>query len=122
MLNESSETPRLFPVMNGDACAAFLINLGARGVEAFDQDEKSLGVFPDLVSAATAVETVTRKSVGPSSYSRGSRFELRLPDNRLRCSCCGHLVSAHAFDVIEPGFIRAVCAHCCADLLTIEMR
>ena len=122
MLNESSETPRLFPVMNGSACAGFLINLRARGVEAFDQNEKPLGIFPDLVSAAAAVETVTRKSVGPSSYSRGARFELRLPDNRLRCSCCGRQVSAYAFDVIESGFIRAVCTHCHEDLLTIEMR
>ena len=121
-MSESTETPRLFPVMNGDACAGFLINLGARGVEAFDQDEKLLGVFPDLASAAAAVETVTRKSVGPSSYSRGLHFELRLPGNRLRCGCCGYRVSAHAFDVVEPSFIRAVCTHCHEDLLTIEMR
>jgi len=57
-----------------------------------------------------------------SSYSRGSHFELQLPGNRLRCGCCGRQVSAHAFDVVEPGFIRAVCTHCCADLITIEMR
>jgi hypothetical protein len=49
-------TPRLIPVMNGGACAGFLINLGPRGVEAFDKDEKSLGVFPDAISAATAVK------------------------------------------------------------------
>jgi hypothetical protein len=122
MLSESTETPCLFPVINGSTCVGFIINLGARGVEAFDQDEKSLGVFPDLVSAAAAVEMVTRKSVRPSSYSHGLHFELRLPGNRLRCNCCGHTVSAHAFDAIEPSFIRAVCTHCCADLLTIEMR
>ena len=53
---ESAETPRLVPIMNGDACAGFLINLGPRGVEAFDKDEKSLGVFPDAPSAATTVK------------------------------------------------------------------
>ncbi|HVI65237.1 MAG TPA: hypothetical protein VM910_22040 [Bradyrhizobium sp.] len=53
--------PRLVRVMNGGACAGFLINLGPRGVEAFDKDEKSLGVFPDAISAVTAVE----KSVAP---------------------------------------------------------
>ena len=68
-----------------------------------------------------SIET-PRKSAGASSYSRGSHFELRLPDNRLRCSCCGRQVSAYAFDVVEPGFIRAVCTHCHEDLLTIEMR
>jgi hypothetical protein len=48
--------PRLVRVMSGGACAGFLMNLGVRGVEAFDADEKSLGVFPDVISAATAVE------------------------------------------------------------------
>jgi hypothetical protein len=54
-----AETPRLVPVMNGDACAGFLISLGARGIEAFDKDEKSLGVFPDAIGAATAVKRST---------------------------------------------------------------
>ena len=49
-----AETSRLVPVMNGDACAGFLISLGSRGTEAFDKDEKSLGVFPDAISAASA--------------------------------------------------------------------
>ena len=41
-----AETPRLVPVINGGACAGFLVNRGVCGVEAFDKDEKSLGVFP----------------------------------------------------------------------------
>jgi hypothetical protein len=49
--------------MSGGACAGFLMNLGVRGVEAFDKDEKSLGVFPDVISAATAVE----KSAAPDA-------------------------------------------------------
>jgi len=64
----------------------------------------------------------SRLTAGPSSYSRGSHFELHLPGNRLRCGCCGYRVSAYAFDVIEPGLIRAVCTHCHEDLITIEMR
>src|SRR5262249_59038339 len=110
MSNENTETPRLASIMNDGACAGFLINLGARGVEAFDKDEKSLGVFPDAISAATAVlHPITRKSAGGSSYSRGSHFELQLPNKRLRCGCCGRQVSAHAFGIVEPGVIRARC-------------
>jgi len=55
-MSESTETPRLVSVMNGDACAGFLISLGPRGVEAFDATERCLGTFPDARSAATAVE------------------------------------------------------------------
>ena len=66
MSSESTETPRLIPVMDGSACAGFLIGLGPRGVEAFDQDEKPLGVFPDAISAATAV----KKSVAPGAAKR----------------------------------------------------
>src|SRR5262245_64657018 len=58
-----ASTPRMAPVVNGGACAGFLLNLGQRGVEAFDKDENSLGVFPDAPSAATAV----RSSVVPAS-------------------------------------------------------
>jgi len=67
-------------------------------------------------------KTAATKAAEPASYSRGPHFELRLPGNRLRCRCCGHTVSAYAFDVIEPGFIRAVCTHCCEELITIEIR
>jgi hypothetical protein len=52
----SADTPRLIPVVNGGACAGFLISLGPRGIEAFDKNERSLGVFPNAISAATAVE------------------------------------------------------------------
>ena len=56
MASESIETPRLVSVMNGSACAGFLISLGPRGVEAFDANEKSLGIFPDALSATAAIE------------------------------------------------------------------
>ena len=41
---------RVVSVMDGTACAGFLINRGARGVEAFNAAEKSLGIFPDARS------------------------------------------------------------------------
>jgi len=66
MSSENIETPRLVPVMHGGACAGFLINLGPRGVEAFDKNEKSLGVFPDPISAATTV----KKSTAPDAAGR----------------------------------------------------
>jgi len=75
-----------------------------------------IGVFPNATGAAT-----DRKS-GASSYCQGPHFEVRLPGSRLRCDRCGHSVSAHAFDIIEPGCVRAVCTHCHEDLLTIEIR
>jgi crossover junction endodeoxyribonuclease RuvC len=56
MTCENIATPRLIPVMNGNACVGFLINLGAHGVEAFDKDEKPLGIFPEEISAATAIK------------------------------------------------------------------
>ena len=46
MLSESSETPRLVPVMNGSACAGILIGLGPRGVEAFEQDKSRSAFSP----------------------------------------------------------------------------
>jgi hypothetical protein len=52
----SADTPRLIYIVNGGACAGFLISLGSRGVEAFDKNERSLGVFLDAISAANAVE------------------------------------------------------------------
>ena len=74
---------------------------------------------------SAVIEDIIKESAAtaPSSCSRGRHFGLQLPGNRLRCGCCGHRVSVHAFDVIEPGFIRvAVCTYCHQDLLTIEMR
>jgi Protein of unknown function (DUF2800) len=72
--NEGAERPRLVSVMNGSACAGFLINLGARGVEAFDQDEKSLGIFPDASSAAAVV----KKLVTPTHSRFGGSVAMRV--------------------------------------------
>jgi uncharacterized protein DUF2800 len=57
MASENLETLHLVPVLNGGACDGFLLSRGPRGVEAFDAAEKSLGTFPDVRSAATAVES-----------------------------------------------------------------
>jgi hypothetical protein len=64
----STDMPRMIPVMVGRACAGFLINAGARGVEAYDRNEQSLGVFADVMAAAAAVE----KSVNvEAAHDRG---------------------------------------------------
>jgi hypothetical protein len=52
----SPDTPRLIPIMIGRTCAGFLISLGTRGVEAYDAAERSLGIFPDALTAALTIE------------------------------------------------------------------
>src|SRR5262249_43469346 len=88
MSSEGNEAPRLVPVMRGDTCVGFLINLGPRGVEAFDKDEKSLGVFSNMISAVTAVEksgaspdNITRLIAHPEAYKSAEGRE-RLPNRR----------------------------------------
>src|SRR5262245_35429425 len=93
MSSEDTETPRLVSVMNGGACTGFLINLGARGVEAFDKNEKSLGVFPDAISAATAVENVE-----PAHSPFGGSAAMRV----LRCRASVGLIEK------VPAYLRKV--------------
>jgi hypothetical protein len=45
----------MVPIIAGQRCVGFLLNT-ARGVEAYDREERPLGVIPDAVEAATAVE------------------------------------------------------------------
>jgi hypothetical protein len=52
----TDNTSRLIPVMAGKTCAGFLLRRGREGVEAFDRDERSLGLFTDPIAAAVAVE------------------------------------------------------------------
>ena len=88
MSSESTETPRLVPVMDGSACAGFLISLGPRGVEAFDKDEKSLGVFPDAPSAATALKrTVVPALPGSASAWRAATSSPKPCARRSRSKC-----------------------------------
>jgi len=90
MSSESAETSPLIAVMNHGACDGnrgacdgFLLNRGARGVEAFDKDENSLGVFPDAPGAAAAVKNaaVVKKSAAPTH----SRFGGSVATRVLRC-------------------------------------
>jgi hypothetical protein len=47
--------PSLLTVYAGPTCIGFLLSRGKAGVEAFDADNNSLGVFSDQKSAADAV-------------------------------------------------------------------
>jgi hypothetical protein len=58
----------MVPVIAGTACVGFLLRRGREGVEAFDRDERSLGIFPDPIEAAAAVE----KSAAPACPSCGA--------------------------------------------------
>jgi hypothetical protein len=42
-------------VMHNDHCLGFLLCRGRNGIEAFDRDEHSLGVFADERAAVTAI-------------------------------------------------------------------
>ena len=78
MASENTKTSSpLIAVMNGGACIGFLIRLGPRGVETFDVNEKALGIFPDALSAATAVEKSVTSTSKVCSMTRN-----RLPNGR----------------------------------------
>jgi hypothetical protein len=42
---------------NGRDCIGFLLSRGRSGVEAFDANERSIGIFADAKTAAEAVST-----------------------------------------------------------------
>jgi hypothetical protein len=46
---------RALAVFDGQRCLGHLLPRGRMGVEAFDADDRSLGIFPDQKSAADAV-------------------------------------------------------------------
>ena len=50
--------PRLTPIFAHQRCVGFLVSAGPRGVEAYDANEKSLGIFPNAIEAAVAIEQV----------------------------------------------------------------
>jgi hypothetical protein len=43
-------------VITGQSCIGFILKRGLQGVEAFDANERSLGLFGDPIQAAAAVE------------------------------------------------------------------
>ena len=49
-MTEHRDTPRLVPIFAGQRCIGFLLNAGPPGVEAYDRNEKSLGIFADAIS------------------------------------------------------------------------
>jgi hypothetical protein len=58
---------------------------------------------------------------GGVQYStRVQKFEVRLPDRRLRCAC-GHWVAAYDYELIETGTIRTICSGCHQELMTVEL-
>jgi hypothetical protein len=42
-------------VYSGQVCIGFLLRRGRHGVEAFDHDSISLGIYPDQQAAAAAI-------------------------------------------------------------------
>jgi hypothetical protein len=116
MASESTEAPRLVPVMNGSACDGFLINRGAGGVEAFDRNEKPLGVFPDAPGAAAAV----RKSAAPTH----SRFGGSVATRVLRCRGSVRLVEKVPADLrrVSADAERGTALHTAMALLIDNVR
>ena len=49
------DAPGFLAVYAGRECAGFLLPRGKTGVEAFDANNKSIGIFPDQKSAADAI-------------------------------------------------------------------
>jgi hypothetical protein len=49
-------------VYDGQTCLGFLLPRGKTGVEAFDADDRSLGTFPDLKSAADAIIALSTRA------------------------------------------------------------
>jgi hypothetical protein len=53
----SESTAWLLSLYSGQKCVGFLLRRGKAGVEAFDRDSRSLGVFPDQQAAAAITST-----------------------------------------------------------------
>jgi hypothetical protein len=47
--------PPMLSVYSGRVCCGFLLNRGKTGFEAFDADQRSLGLFPTQREAAAAL-------------------------------------------------------------------
>jgi len=51
----AKRSPTMITIIHGDNVAGFLLARGRQGIEAFDRDERSLGVFTDPQAAHDAV-------------------------------------------------------------------
>jgi hypothetical protein len=61
-LDAKQTVSRMTPIIAGQTCIGFLLTRGREGIEAFDRNERSLGLFPGPIEAAAAVE----QSVAPA--------------------------------------------------------
>jgi hypothetical protein len=55
--------PAMMPVFVDGRCAGHLFHRGRAGVEAFDRDERSLGIYPNQREAAAALSKATKGGV-----------------------------------------------------------
>ena len=55
MTESRGRRPTLITVCSGRDCIGFLLSRGRSGVEAFDANERSIGIFGDAKTAADAV-------------------------------------------------------------------
>jgi hypothetical protein len=53
--DDLSDVSGLLAVYDGTRCSGFLLSRGKSGVEAFDTDNMSLGVFPTQQAASNAI-------------------------------------------------------------------
>jgi len=61
-------TAPLAYVYDGRACLGFLLSRGRAGFEAFDREERSLGLYPTAPAAANAVFAATEAAI-PTNQS-----------------------------------------------------
>ena len=55
-LKVKNPTAPAVALYDGQLCIGFLFSRGKSGIEAFDADEHSLGIFPNQRSAANAIQ------------------------------------------------------------------
>jgi hypothetical protein len=56
MTTPIKQTSAWLAIYSGQTCVGHVINRGPKGFEAFDVDDRSIGVFPTLNEAASALE------------------------------------------------------------------
>ena len=61
-MNRSTNKPPMICVYRGRDCAGFVVARGPKGYEAFDHEERPIGLFADEHAAAAAI--LNQKPVG----------------------------------------------------------
>jgi hypothetical protein len=54
-LASSGDVVNLLAVFDGTVCLGHIMSRGKAGVEAYDRDDRSLGIFPNQKAAADAI-------------------------------------------------------------------